>query len=353
MKLFLRLLTLLLFLAVVAVLTLHLSKSFLEGWADKPVYLTDEKIIEVERGVSLRRLSEEMHQEGIVSHPRFFEFWVRFYSQYEKFKAGPYMFEGETTPSMVASKIIAGEIYQPVLFQLPIPEGFTMRQIAERMERFEIAPVDETLELANSTDFLSRNRVPSTSLEGFAYPATYYFMEMPTAHDVLTMMVQTFWARLPADYEARVQEMGLSLQEAVTFASLIELETRLDEERPKVSEVIWNRLNRRMALGIDASIIYGIENFDGRLRTANLQDRANLYNTRVHPGLPPTPIGSPSIESLLAVLNPTNYGYLYYVLDLKDGSRHVFTKTLAEHNRHVQELMREQRRRRLEAERAD
>jgi len=353
MKLFIRLLTLLMFLALTAVITLLLARSYLDSWGDKPLEVVGQKVITVERGVSLRKLSEQLYQSGVVSHPRFFEFWVKFYSQFERFQAGPYLFEGSLTPKQVASKIISGDIHQPVLFQMTIPEGFTIQQIANRMERFEIAPAEQIIKLSYSKDFLSRNRVPSSSLEGFAYPATYYFMEMPTAHDVLTMMVQTFWAKLPADYEERVGEMGLSLKEAVTFASLIELETRLDQERPMVAEVIWNRLNSRMALAIDASIIYGIENFDGNIRTVHLHDRDNPYNTRLHPGLPPTPIGAPSIESLMAVLSPTDHGYYYYVLDLKDGSKHIFTKTLREHNRHVQELMREQRRIRLEAERAN
>ena len=191
--------------------------------------------------------------------------------------------------------------------------------------------------------------VPSSSLEGYLYPATYRFSKIPTAQQAFEEAVSTFWKRLPESYAEQVATRGLTLNEAVTFASLIEMETPHDDERQYVSEVIWNRLKRNIALAIDASIIYGIEDFNGNLSRSHLEDKSNKYNTRVHRGLPPSPICSPSAASLKAVLEPSDEGYYYYVLDLESGSRHRFSKTLKEHNRYVKKLVADTRKRRRAA----
>ena len=156
-------------------------------------------------------------------------------------------------------------------------------------------------------------------------------------------MVETFWNRLPEDYVAQLESLGLSLHEAVIFASLIEKETAIEDEKPKVAEVIWNRLKRKDALGIDAAVIYGIKDYDGQIRWSHLRDRKNPYNLRIHRGLPPGPIGAVSVSSLQAILEPTSEGYYFYVLKVNSGGRHHFSKTLKEHNLYVQKLVRHQK----------
>jgi UPF0755 protein len=209
------------------------------------------------------------------------------------------------------------------------------------------------LALSQDPKLLDELRIPSTSLEGYLYPATYPFTKIPDAQEVITRAVKTFWDRLPANYEEMVKEKGLDLNQAVIFASLIELETANDAERSFVSEVIWNRYNDKAALGIDAAIIYGIKDYDGDIRSRDLRDRSNLYNLRIHPGLPPTAIGSPSKESLLAVLSPSNKGYYYYVVDVDKENQHHFSKSLSEHNRYVRKLVKVRRKQRREARRKE
>ncbi len=142
-----------------------------------------------------------------------------------------------------------------------------------------------------------------------------------------------FWRELPPSYEENCKAKGLILYQCVTFASLIELETKFDDERSMISEVIWRRLKAREPLGIDAALIYGIPNYDGDIKWVHLRDRKNKYNTRIFAGLPPSPIGSPSRDSLAAVLTPTNFGYRYYVLDIQIGERHHFSKSPSEHQK--------------------
>ncbi len=329
--------------AVIAVAVVYWGKQRLSEWSHTVVVPDEVAVIDFPRGTKLAELAELLEASNVVDEPLYFRAWVRFFSSYQKFQAGMYRFEGPVSPQEIARKMIEGDIYIPVVLQFTIPEGFTQKQVIERLVELKVGSIEDFEKLVNDKAFLTEVGIDASSLEGFLYPATYQFSEFPGPREALTSAVTTFWSKLPQGYENSVRDLGLSLVEAVTFASLIELETRLDEERPLVSEVIWTRLKRGMPLGIDAAIIYGIKDYTGDLKFRHLKDSSNPYNTRIHAGLPPTPIGSPSLASLQAVLTPSSQGNLYYVLDPEDGSRHIFSKTLREHNRHVRKLVRHRR----------
>jgi len=344
MKGFLKFLILLiLFLALVLGGMFLWGTSYLQRWAETPVALSGPAEVKLKRGMRLRTISRALSEEKLVSSPVLFEAYVRFYSSFERFQAGPYRFEESVSPKDIAATMTRGETYQPLVVQITIPEGFTYEQAALRLVAAGVGSDEEFTELFDDTQFMESLGIKGKTLEGYLYPATYPFSEVPTAKNAIRRMVETFFANLPENYETSVEEKGLSLTEAVTFASLIELETKFDDERSKVSEVIWNRLNRKMALGIDAAIIYGISDYKGDLTWKHLKDATNPYNTRIHGGLPPTPIGSPARNSLEAVLTPTDEGYLYYVVDLDQGGRHHFSKSLKEHNKWVRKLVRAKR----------
>lgn len=305
-------------------------------------------VIQLLPNMSLRALAQTLESEDVIDDKRLFFLWVRLYSDFSRFQAGPYRFEGATSPAAIAQTMTDGAIFQPLLAQLVVREGATVRQVADEAQALSLASAADLLRLASDPRFLHALNVSSSSAEGYLFPATYPFFMKPSAKEILQVMITEFWKRLPDNYAEMAREHGLTLQEAVIFASLIERETRIDDERAKVSEVIWRRLRLGIPLAIDASIIYGIPDFDGNLRRRHLNDALNPYNTRIHKGLPPTPICSPATASLLAVFHPTDFGYMYYVLDPHDGSRHVFTKTLREHNTHVRELVNDFRRRQKE-----
>jgi len=315
----------------------------LQQWAHKPLDVPGEKIIELKAGTSLAALAGDLAEAGVVTNGAFFHVWVRFSGNYQKYQAGKYRFSGRYAPADVADMMIRGEVWNPIVLQITIPEGFKLRDVAERLAGNGVGHIVEINHLFSDPGFLQSLHVPGASLEGFLYPATYSFHEMPTAMQALELMVKTFWQNLPKDYETSVKAKGLSLAEAVAFASLIELETRQDDEKPLISEVIWRRLKDKVPLAIDAAIIYGIPDYDGTIRWSHLSDAKNPYNTRIHVGLPPTAIGAPSTKSLESVLIPTNFGYYYYVLIPGQG-RHHFSKTLQEHNLHVKKLVNETKR---------
>ena len=333
MKIFVKLLIALFLLLIIAVAGLYFGYKHIENWGTKTVFVDPATVIDLKKGTSLKELSAELSNKNLISSKLNFELWVRFFSDYSKFQAGPYIFYKKVSPKKIASKIIKGEVYRPVLYKITIPEGFTYKQFTERVKADNIEGAEELDDLFTDKEFLEKLNIPSTTFEGFIYPATYSFLKKPTAREIVRKAVNTFWKKLPLDYSEDLEEKDLTLLEGITFASLIELETAQPDEKPMISEVIWRRLKANMPLGIDASLIYGIPDYNGNITKTHLEDASNRYNTKMHKGLPPTPIASPAIDSILAVLNPTNFGNYYFVVDPENMKRHVFAKNINEHNK--------------------
>ncbi len=336
-----KLLLILIVLITASILAAYLAYKQLEAWGQQSARLENPAEVELMPGMSRRELAAQLAEKGAVRSEQLFSIWIRFFSDYRKFQAGPYRFEEETSPEAIAAAMISGNTFEPVVFRLTVPEGFTLEKINAVLGETAYPHREEFYQLASEGDLLLRFGIEQArSLEGYLYPATYEFTEIPSAKELIEEMLDSFERNLPPQYEEQLAAEGLSLHDGVIIASLIEREAALPEEHALISEVILNRLNRGIALAIDASIIYGINNFDGNLRRKDLKDRSNEYNTRVHPGLPPGPIGSPSRDALAAVLTPTDHGFLYYVVDAENPSQHRFSRTLKEHNRNVRDYVR-------------
>lgn len=306
-------------------------------WSKKRHVVPARVVYDFQKGTKLDDLSAALRENDVVSSELLFKYWVRFFAQYGRFQAGKYLFEGQIAPREIITNFVNGSVYNPIVYELTIPEGDTYKAVTTKLVAAGISTPEEMKALSINAEFLKSLKVPA--LEGYLYPATYSFSEMPDAKKVISIAVNEFWKRLPQDYEQRIAALGLTLDQAVVFASLIELETPNLDEKPLVSEVIWRRLRDKAALGIDATLIYGIPDYNGNLTRKHLDDASNPYNTRIHPGLPPTAIGSPDLSSLLAVLNPSNEGYYFYVVDPNLGNRHHFSKTISEHNTYVRALI--------------
>lgn len=301
-------------------------------------------LLEVSKGIRLNDLAAELKKNGLIDRTWVFKLWVRSEGNFRYIQAGQYQFNGPTSPISFMDKFISGNTYAPVVLEYTIPEGFTLSQVEERLAALGVGSIDSLKAVSRNKEFIESFGLEASTLEGFVYPATYrYHHKKPSEKEAFKRMAQEFFSRLPNDYRENCKKLGISLYKAVIIASLIEKETMLEDEKPLVAEVIWNRLNKRMPLGIDASIIYGIKNFDGNLTFKHLKDKSNPYNSRVRLGLPPGPIGSPSVSSLMAVLNPATEGNYFYVLLPGGENRHHFSKTLKEHNRYVKKLVNAQR----------
>jgi UPF0755 protein len=311
------------------------------AWVTKAVQIPAPKLITVGRGASLTGIAENLEHQGIIDSSVKFRIYVRVAQLFPHFQAGLYQFSGNVTPTQIIEAITHGDVYKPLAVEFTVPEGFTMYQIRDRLVAHGIGTQSSLTHLLTDKAFIKELGITSPSLEGYLYPATYqFFTTIPSERDAIKRMTAEFFKRLPEGYAEKAKQLNLTLPQSVIFASLIERETLHDDERPLVSEVIWARLKDGGPLGIDAALIYGIENYDGDIKWRDLKNAQNLYNTRIHKGLPPTPIASPSVASLLAVLNPADKRYYYYVRKPGPDNRHQFSRTLQEHNEYVQKWIR-------------
>lgn len=313
----------------------------LQVWGESFSHVPAPRVINFPPHTSLAKLAQDLETVEVIDSALLFRLLVRYKHDFQKFQAGKYRFADAVTANGIATTITQGEVHRELKLQLTIPEGFTLTKIIARMGEKGIDDKATLTKLVQDRAFIKSLKIKALTLEGYLYPATYKFYDRaPTGREVLAAMVAKLQAIIPPDYRQKIASRGLSLHEAITMASLIELETAHDDERAKISEVIWLRLKDKIPLGIDAAIIYGIKDYRGDLRRSHLTDPKNPYNTRIHRDLPPGPIGSPSLASLLAIINPAQEGNYFYVLIPDGRKRHHFSKSLQEHNRHVQKLIR-------------
>jgi UPF0755 protein len=213
--------------------------------------------------------------------------------------------------------------------RVTIPEGFTVADVLDRLAAETETPIEELQAAAADPAALGLPAYANGQLEGFLFPATYDFEPGTTAVEMLREMVGQFTTvagRL--QLEQRAAAAGLSAYDVVTVASMVQSETRLDEERPDVAQVIYNRLSEGIPLGIDATLAFGLDKSGNDLTVSDLQTDGP-YNTRIRTGLPPTPISSPGEASLEAALQPSTGDLLYYVLESQEGA-HFFTSSYDE-----------------------
>jgi UPF0755 protein len=279
--------------------------------------------IVIAHGSDTRAIAEQLAEAGVVANPYMFRIQSRMVHADGKLKAGTYMFVTGMDYADVLDRLQVGPPVDYVT--LVVPEGFTIDQIAERLQARAGIPAAEFKALAkNGTDrfdraFLKSNR--TKSLEGYLFPKTYRIKRGATAPDVINMMLDQFEKETAGLDLSYARGKGLTLHGVVTVASMVERETKLAKERPDVASVVYNRLEKHMYLEIDATIQYILGNRP-RLLYRDLKVESP-YNTYLHKGLPPGPIASPGLEALRAAAKPDRTDHLYYVLTGKDGS-HTF-----------------------------
>jgi UPF0755 protein len=219
-----------------------------------------------------------------------------------------------------------------VLHRLTVPEGLTVVQIADVIERAGLGAAPEVVARANDPAHARALGVAASGLEGYLFPDTYLFPRTVTVDGILAAMVARFRTVFTPEWERRAAELGLTTHQAVTLASIIEKETGDPAERPLIGSVFHNRLKRGMRLETDPTVIYGIKDFDGNLTRRHLET-PTPYNTYIIKGLPPGPIANPGRESLQAALFPADSPYLFFVS--RNNGTHQFSATLADHSQAV------------------
>jgi len=316
--------------AAALVLVLFILLSILIFLLLPPTFQGEERRVLIPKGSTFRGVVQVLDEEGLLRSPFGFYLMARVLGVAGNVQAGEYELNTAMIPSVILRKLVSGDV---VKYRVTIPEGFTVRQIADRLQELGIIQEqEEFLQAAFSSDFDAMLGIEGAGVEGYLFPDTYLFPKEVAPAEVIKTMVGKFKRVYTPDFSLRASELGMTDHEVVILASIIEKETGLPEERPLVSAVFHNRLKRGIPLCSDPTVIYGIADFDGNLRKRDLETRTP-YNTYLIQGLPPGPIANPGKASIEAALYPAQVKYLYFV-SRNDGSHH-FSATLREHNQAV------------------
>lgn len=282
--------------------------------------------VTIEEGSNSRGIAHTLASKGVVANENMFLWRLRRSGSEGELKAGTYTLAGKMPYETAIEALKKGpEVVETV--KVTIPEGWRIEQVAERIQAKLGIPAEEFKVLASTGAEQFSARHPylagayGGSLEGFLFPKTYQFARSTTATQVIETMLMQFDKEIGSADVALAESRGYSVPQLVVMASIIERETKLNEERPLVSSVIYNRLAKGWKLQMCSTVQILIAEKDKlRLSEADLKIESP-YNTYLHNGLPPGPICSPGLESLKAAANPAQTDYLYYVLTGKDGSQ--------------------------------
>lgn len=280
--------------------------------------------ITIPRGASLGAVADTLHAYAIIDAPRWFRLYATVLRRDRAIQAGVYDFHRHRPVPEVLRALVTG---RAAFQRLVLPEGLMLSEVAAEVARQLGLSAESVLVAARDEALIAQVAPGAPTLEGYLYPSTYFVPVPPAARAVVTQMVREFETRWDSAWTTRLDTLGMTRRQLVTLASIIEGEVRHDEDRPYVSSIYHNRLRAGWRLQADPTVIYAL----GRRR--RLYERDYLfpspYNTYLHDGLPPGPIGQPSAASLEAALYPATTDF-FFLVARADG-HHVFSRTLAEH----------------------
>jgi len=282
-------------------------------------------LITVSPRQNMKTTADRLFHSEIIGSPSYFYAYARCFGYDRRIQAGEYLVSGAMTPRQILEMMAGGKTF---LHKITIPEGYGLKEIAAAFAGAGLISESRLLRAARDPQLCRGWKIEADTAEGYLFPDTYYFPKGVSAEKILSTMIQRFRRVFTSELAQQAQNEGLSIQQAVTLASIIEKETGSDSERPIVSSVFHNRLKRRMRLESDPTVIYGLDHFDGNITRRDLTT-PTPYNTYTRQGLPPGPIASPGIKSLLAAVYPAQTDYLYFV-SRKDKT-HQFSRTWEEH----------------------
>jgi UPF0755 protein len=325
-------------------LLLVLAAAIWLAWAlYLPVQPSGTNFVLLRPGSSSRRIAGELQSAGVIRSAR--AFLLIHYALGSTLKAGEYKFDQPATARQIHDRLARGDIY---FHTITIPEGYNLYDIAGVMQLAGLGSAQDFLNAAKSDVASIRDLDPqAASLEGYLFPDTYGFTRTQSMHDMIAVMVHRFRreaaqvglicaVQQPQSSSSESGAAGCAdIHAVVTMASIVEKETAAPEERTMVAGVYNNRLQRRIALAADPTVIYAAlvsGRYTGAIHQSDLQFDSP-YNTSRHAGMPPGPIANPGRASLEAALHPASTDFLYFVSN--GNGHHRFARTLDEHSRNV------------------
>ncbi len=298
---------------------------------NQPLGVDEEQYYNFSPGTSVSSLARDLEKKQIISNRMYFSVWARVTGNARFLKAGEYQLNKDMTVLDLFGLMKEGKVR---LYSLTLVEGITFKQM---MQQVNASPnLKHNLKLLNNEQIMQAIGHAGEHPEGRFFPDTYLFHKDMSDVDLLRQAYQQQKKRLQSSWEFRDTGLPLnSAYEALTLASIVEKESAIAQERKQIAGVFINRLRKGMRLQTDPTVIYGIgDDYNGDIRFKDLR-KDTPYNTYTRKGLPPTPIAMPGQGSLDAVSHPDSTEYIYFVAMSDRSGRHIFSKTLKEHEHAV------------------
>lgn len=280
----------------------------------------------IPRGATFRQITQIFSESHVIRNRLLFSLLGRLSGLDRKVRAGYYRISDSMNLLDLLMVLKRGDIIE---FEITVVEGDSLDVIAEKLSAVGIMEQSDFWQIAYDKEFLGSHHINAPSCEGYLFPDTYRIPKGTDTRDALSIMIKRLRQQYSEELSARAAEIGMTENEVLTLASIIEKEAATDMERPLISAVYHNRLRKDMMLQADPTAIYGVKRA-GEIITAEDLKRKTPYNTYRIKGLPPGPIASPGIRSIRAALYPADVRYLFFVSN-NDGT-HQFSITAAEHN---------------------
>lgn len=287
--------------------------------------------LEVQPGSSTRQIANKLKRLNISTHSHFFLLMARYKRLTHDLKAGEYLIESTTTASDLLQKMVAGDV---IMRQVTFVEGWSLQEALHEMHQSVYLQHDlKNLSMADVQQKLHLDNYP----EGLFFPETYTFAKNTKESEILEKAHQLLQKKLTSAWELRNKDLPYkNAYEALIVASMVEKESAVADERNIIAGVILRRLQKRMYLQIDPTVIYALgDHYTGKLSKLDLKF-PSPYNTYINRGLPPTPIALAGEGAINAAMHPDDSDFIYFVANA-DG-KHIFSATLKEHNEAVRKV---------------
>lgn len=287
------------------------------------------EILEVPSSQTFKQLAKNLEEKGFIRSAKLLSLAARLKGMDKSITAGEYELSRSMTPLEILAKLAGGKVYQR---KVTFPEGISTKEMGALLEKAGVITKREFDAAVVDSKLLMKAGIPSDSFEGYLFPDTYLFSRPITPEAVIWKMLELGEAKWKPEFTLKAEYLRMDRHQILTLASIVEKETGDREEQSLISSVFFNRIKQSMKLQSDPTVIYGIANFDGNLTREHLETDTP-YNTYTRKGLPPGPICNPGERAIRATLYPETTSYLYFVANGRGG--HVFSSSLAEHNRNV------------------
>lgn len=299
--------------------------------------------ITIPKGATAKSIAAILKENGVIKYERAFLMKLNGSENKDSLQMGNFQLNtGMTLNQVIAALTAGGDSRQAVT--VTFPEGYSVEQMGKALQKAGVCKAKSFYRAANKLDYdfkfvkqIPKDLDVNYRLQGYLYPDTYDFYIGNTGTEVVQKMLENFEAHLPKNIYQEAASQDLSIYQIVTMASMVEKETKISAEKPRIAGVFFNRIRKDMPLQIDATVVYAIT--DGTYKLSNDEgivtyndlETDSLYNTYKYSGLPIGPICNPDSESIAAVLKPETHNYLYYHTTENGDGSHIFSETLAQH----------------------